>query len=288
MTFRPVPLVGTIVLFGFLFVSCGNEPSIVEPGPVDGETPTSSIVEAQDDEPTELETNGESTPTPTIATSPEDQNVAAGEAGGGDGSEEDVFLVDEDSDNAGAYTELAASGLVLTLDEQACADASAGEAVAAGNDPLDAVIGAVQACASPAAIDDFSSELIVAGGAALPQTEAACVSSRLQSGDEYQPYWAALLEEEPFDFLLADLEVQNRYLELYSECVSVGRAVAGQAGVQLSAPSVGCIDDLYQDREFVRITIEADLSGSVDEQARVNDQLESCLTSDERSSLGLE
>ena len=131
----------------------------------------------------------------------------------------------------------------------------------------------MQSCAAPVAIDDFAAELIVAGGAGLPPDEAACVSSRLQSGDEYQAFWAALLEEEQFDFLLSELEVQNRYLDLYSECVSVGRAVGQQASVALSAPSVGCIDELYQDREFVRVTIEADLSGNAEELERIADQI---------------
>ena len=275
--------VGALVL-----VACTSGDSIVAPGPGDTDTTTTTVAEGDGGE---VETSDE-----TTTTAPEDgTDVDPGENDEGEVQSiepEPVppadFVLDETSDNAAVFTELAISGLVLSLDEQGCADETAAAAVDSGSDELTAVIGAIQTCATASAIDDFSADLIVAGGAPLPATEAACVSARLQSGEEYQPFWAALLEEEPFDFLLADLDVQNRFLELYTECVSVGRAVAAQASVDLSAGTTGCIDGLYADREFVRSSIEADLSGNADDQARINDQIATCLTNDERSALGLQ
>lgn len=197
------------------------------------------------------------------------------------------MVIDQTSDNAAEYTELAASGLVLTLDEQACADDSVDAAIASGEEQLDAVITAVQECASPKAVDDFASLLLSAGGEALPATEAACVAGQLRADDEYRPFWSALFAEEPFDFLAAGLAVQNQYLDLFARCVSVGRALSSQTGAGLSAPTIGCVDDLYADREFVRLTIEADLSADPEDVARVNRQIGSCLTQSEREALGI-
>ncbi len=293
MHIRPL-LFATALLCGLVLAACGEGDSIVEPGP--GETESTTTVPEEDDGDGDGSDSGEVVTDGSTTTNPGGEENSAGDPADEDADadiEEEVsppetFVIDEQSENAAAFTELAVSGLVLSLDEQACADETAATAVADGTGELDAIIGAVQDCASAAAIDDFSSELIIAGGAPLPATEAACVSSRLQTGDEYQPFWAALLEEEPFDFLLADLDVQNRYLDLYTECVSVGRAVSSQADATLSVPTSDCIDGLYDDREFVRVTIEADLSGNVEDQQRINDQIAGCLTADERSALGLE
>ena len=281
-----------------MLASCGQPDSIVEPGPGDTTTTTTTLpdesAETDDDDGDgdEVITNAETTTTAPTDEGDADQDAPANavdaSSGEGGNAQAPTFALDEDSINAGAFTELAESGLVLSLDEQACVDDTAGGEVNAGTTELEAVIAAVQTCATPAAIDDFSAELIVAGGAPLPPTEAACVSSRLQSSDEYGPFWAALLDEEPFDFLVADIEVQNRFLDLYTECVSIGRAVGQQSSATLSAPTIGCIDGLYDDREFVRITIEADLSGNADDQARVSNQISTCLTSQERTALGLE
>jgi hypothetical protein len=271
----------SMVLGAFVLAACGDGESIVAPGPGDPEESTTTIaVDKTEEETDEVVTGGD-----------EDdiEDVTTTEAPGNNGDSlapSTTVVIDENSENAGAYTELAASGLVLTLGEQACADDAAESAVGSGSTSVDAVIEAVQVCASPRAIDDFASSLILAGGNPLPPTESACVSSRLQSTDEYHPFWVALLDEEPFDFLLSDLEVQNRYLDLYTECVSVGRAVGEQANVELSPPTRGCIDDLYNDREFVRVTIEADLSGDLAERDRIDSQIAGCLTSEERDALG--
>lgn len=267
-------------MLALVLAACGEGESIVEPGPGDPEESTTTT--APDEGPDEVVTDGEENAEETSTTTTVGPDDGTGEDAG---TSPTTVVIDESSENAAAYTELAASGLVLTLDEQACADGTAEEAVDAGVDVVDAVIRAVQECASAKAVDDFASGLISAGGLPLPASEAACVSSRLRSAEDYRPFWVALLEEEPFDFLLADLEVQNRYLDLYAECVSVGRAVGAQAGLELSPPTVGCIDDLYRDREFVRITIEADLSGDESERARIDRQLASCLTSDEQQAL---
>ena len=274
-----------------LLAACGNE-SIVEPGPGDtaDETTTTTESESSDvdtaDDDGEVET-AEDAPTTTAGTDADEQSSAAPETidSVDQTTTATTVVIDETSENAAAFTELAESGLVLTLEEQSCADDAAAEADDGGADPVDAVVEAVQSCASPAAIDDFASVLIEAGGGPLPATEAACVSSQLQATEEYRPFWRALLDEEPFDFLLAETEVQNRYLDLYSECVSVGRAVSQQAGLTLSAPTQGCIDGLYDDREFVRVTILADLSGDPDERARIDSQIASCFNSDELAQL---
>lgn len=289
-----VPMLFAVAM---LLSSCGQPDSIVEPGPSDTDTATTVPEEDSSDE-DESNSDEVVTDAATTTTPADTETVEAevdGDVGGGAGSvvegavdAEPAFVVDESSENAAVFTELGVSGLVLSLDEQACADEAAVTAVDEGSSELNAIIAAVQACATPAAIDDFSAELIIAGGAPLPPTEAACVSSRLQSGEAYQPFWAALLETEPFDFLVADTEVQNRFLDLYTECVSIGRALGQQVGVTLSEPTVGCVDGLYEDREFVRVTIEADLSGNVEDQARVNDQIAGCLTSEERSDLGIQ
>lgn len=272
----------SMVLGAFVFAACGDGESIVAPGPGDPEESTTTItVDEIEDETDEVVTGGDEDDIEDVTTT-----AAPGNDGDSSASSTTLVVIDENSENAGAYTELAASGLVLTLAEQACADDAAESAVGSGSTSVDAVIEAVQVCASPRAIDDFASSLILAGGNPLPPTESACVSSRLQSTDEYRPFWVALLDEEPFDFLLSDLEVQNRYLDLYAECVSVGRAVGEQANVELSPPTKGCIDDLYNDREFVRVTIEADLSGDLAERDRIDSQITSCLTSEELRALG--
>lgn len=302
MKSRPCARYVVYLLMMIVAAACTGPDSVVEPGPGEDETTTTTQTsttvspteddsedseETEDDnDPVEVETAdadadaATTTTTAPVAASSEGQAEEAAEA------RPDVFVLDENSENAAVFTELADSGLLLTIDEQACADAAASSAIDDGSSELNAIIDAVRSCAAPVAIDDFASELITAGGAGLPPDEAACVSSRLQSGDEYQAFWAALLEEEQFDFLLSELEVQNRYLDLYSECVSVGRAVSQQAAVTLSAPSVGCIDDLYQDREFVRVTIEADLSGNAEELERIADQITTCLTAEEQALLG--
>lgn len=271
-----------VLVLGLLAGACGEGESIVEPGPGDPEESTSTSEPEVDDGSGELVIGGDDEDVESSTTTQPPSTEASAEQ---PDSSSTTVVINENSENAAAYTELAASGLVLTLDEQLCADAAASAGVDDGDEPVDAVIAAVQECASPRAIDDFASTLIRAGGQPLPPTEAACVSSRLQSTEEYRPFWVALLDEEPFDFLLADLEVQNRYLDLYAECVSVGRAVSQQANVEFSPPTMGCIDDLYRDREFVRVTIEADLSGDPVERERIDSQIASCLTSEERSAL---
>lgn len=272
-----------MVLGAFLLAACGDGESIVAPGPGDpDESTTTTAVDETEDESDDVVTGGDEEDIEDVSTTEAPGQVDDGSSA----PSTSVFVVDENSENSAAYTELAASGLVLTLEEQACADDAAESAVDSGSTSVDAVIEAVQACASPRAIDDFASSLILAGGNPLPPTESACVSSRLQSTEEYRPFWVALLDEEPFDFLLSDLDVQNRYLDLYTECVSVGRAVGEQADIELSPPTVGCIDDLYNDREFVRVTIEADLSGNLADRDRIDSQLAGCLTSEERAALG--
>lgn len=269
-----------------VLTACGQGESIVEPGPGDTEQSTTTTADpaseegqGDDENNDEVVTDGDLDTTSTT--------IAPADGSSGDDAQAppSTFVIDEDSENAAVFTELAVSGLVLSLEEQSCADDATQTSVDAGEDELDAVIGAVQECASPSAVDDFASILIVAGGRSLPATEAACVSSRLRATEEYRPFWTALLEEEPFDFLLADREVQNRYLDLFTECVSVGRAVAEQANAALSPATMGCIDALYTDREFVRVTIEADLSGDPDERQRIDGQIAGCLTAEERDAL---
>jgi len=272
-----------VLVLSLLASACGDGESIVELGPGDPEDSTTTSAPEAEDDSGELVTGGDDEDVDSDTTSQPPSTEGGTEP---PDSSPTTVLIDENSENAAAYTELAASGLVLTLDEQSCADSAAAAGVAGGDEPVDAVIAAVQECASPRAIDDFASTLIRAGGQPLPPTESACVSSRLQSTEEYRPFWVALLDEEPFDFLLADLEVQNRYLDLYAECVSVGRAVSEQANVELSPPTKGCIDDLYRDREFVRVTIEADLSGDPAERERIDGQIASCLTTEETAALG--
>ena len=241
-----------IVLIALIATAC-SESSIVEPGPGNAADDTTTTTEAQDVSDDDdggdgdVETADES-PSTTVDSDGGEQSSDAPEdvaSSAATDSTATTVVIDETSENAEAFTELAASGLVLTLDEQGCADGAALDAANGGADPVDAVVEAVQSCASPAAIDDFAWGLIEAGGAPLPATEAACVSSQLQATEEYRPFWRALLDDEPFDFLLSETEVQNRYLDLFSECVSVGRAVADQANITLSAPTQGCIDTLY-------------------------------------------
>lgn len=274
------------LLFIALIAAACSESSIVEPGP--GDTADQTTTTEPEDSNDEVETADEETSNTIDVDGDEQASEAPEEVELLDPDEPSsvdptatTIVIDETSENAAAYTELAESGLLLTLDEQSCADDAATDAADDGADPIDAVVTAVQTCASPAAIDDFASGLIEAGGAPLPPTEAACVSNQLQATEEYRPFWRALLDEEPFDFLLSETEVQNRYLDLFSECVSVGRAVAQQSQLDLSAPTQGCIDDLYNDREFVRVTILADLSGDTEERARIDNQIAGCFTTAE-------
>lgn len=260
-------------------VACGRGVTEVEPAPgrpddsaTSSTTSTTEPDGDSDDDSGDVVTDG-STSTTSVAAS--------------DDSSTTTIAILAGSDNAEAYTELAASGLVLTIVEQGCADQTVSDLIDTGLDRIDAVISAVQECASPRAVDDFASGLLSAGGQPLPPTEAACVSSRLRSDDSYRPFWVALFAEEPFDFVVAPSEAQDRYLDLFSECVSVGRALSEQIGDLLSPPTIGCIDDLYQDRDFVRTTIEADLTADVDDLNRVNDQIATCLTRAERDALGL-
>lgn len=270
----------------FLCAACGRGESTVDPGPEltdDPSTTTSSVPESDenDGEDAEGELETDDTATTTVAPDPDAETTADGTTSA------TTIVVNPDSENADAYTELGASGLVLTLDEQECADTAVTEAVGGGAERLPALVEGVKSCASPAAVDAFASGLLSAGGADLPAGEAACVASTLRGDDAYLPFWAALFDEDPFDFLAVETDVQNLYLDLFSDCVSVGRALSGQVAGQLSVPSIDCIDSLYSDREFVRVTIEADLSGDPDEIARINQQIRTCLTSDERDRLGV-
>lgn len=287
----PLATVASVVAaLALILAACGQGESTVDPGPEETDTSTSSTTTTtttttpdESDDPSSGDDTDE-VETADVEDSPTTTGVAPSIGGGeGGGAEEGPPLeLLDDTENAAAFIELADSGLVLSVDEQVCVDDTAATAEDDGVSQIDGVIGAVQDCASPRAMDDFASTLILAGGQPLPPTEAACVSSKLRDGDTYRPFWASLLEQEPFDFLLADNDVQNRYLDLYADCVSVGRATAEQTNAALSVPSMGCIDDLYRDREFVRVTIEADLSGNVDDLARIDSQLSSCLTDDER------
>jgi hypothetical protein len=269
--------------------ACGNDQVNTDPGPQQPDETTTTTEADGDDDTSDVVTDDStsSTSTTIVVVDGDGDDVGVGDGDGDDDGPTTTFIVDESSLNANAFIELADAGLVLDLDAQECADTSVDNGMTAGLDRIDALIGAVKECATPAAVDDFSSELLSAGGAPLPPTEAACVASTLRSDDDYRPFWVALLDVEPFDFLAVDVEVQDRYLDLFADCVSVGRALSEQLDAGLSAPTIGCIDALYTDREFVRTSIEADLSGDPDELARVNSQIAGCLTSDERSTLGL-
>ncbi|MGI9607126.1 MAG: hypothetical protein ACR2P0_13395 [Acidimicrobiales bacterium] len=272
-------LLATVIL-GLVAAACSGSETDVGPGPGRPDDGTSTSESPDPDDSDDVATADSVSTT----SSPGTTNTTI--AGSGTGVPSTTFVVDENSDNARAFTELAASGLVLTLEEQACTDDAVESAIDDGVDRLDAVIGGVTDCASARAVDDFASVLLSAGGASLPPTEAACVASHLRTGDDYRPFWQALFDEEAFDFLGVDDEVQTLYLDLFADCVSVGRALADQLAEGLSPPTVGCIDALYQDREFVRITIEADLSGDPAEQARINSQIAGCLSGAERDQLG--
>jgi hypothetical protein len=263
-----------VVIACLVLASCGQGEESLDPGPGQPDEATSTGAPTTDDTRDDVET-AEPAPTTSVVTS------------GVDGTTSTTVVINQESENAQEYTELAASGLVLTLAEQACADEAITREVDDGTERLDGVIVAVQECASPKAVDDFASILISAGGAPLPATEAACVAGQLRADDAYRPFWSALFAEEPFDFLAAETEVQNQYLDLFATCVSVGRALSDQVAVDLSFSSIDCINSLYADREFVRISIEADLSGDPDELARINQQIGTCLTTDERAALDL-
>ena len=264
------------VLICIFLASCGESESIVEPGPGESETETET---STSEAPTELETVETTTSlAPTSTNVPESSEVVETTT---------TFVVIENSENAVAYTELAASGLAMSIGEQTCADERTTSEIDAGLERLDALVVAIQSCAAPAVVDEFSAGLLSAGGAPLPPTEAACVAGRLRSDESYRPFWAALLSESEFDYLASSIEVQDLYIGLFAECVSVGRALASQVGDVLSEPSIACIDGLYDDAEFVRVTIEADLSGDATEVARIDSQIQSCLTSEEREALGL-
>lgn len=254
---------------------CGQGESSVDPSPgrPEDSSTTTSTVEDLDGDGDEVQT-AEPAPTTEVVT---DSGVATST----------TVVINQSSANAVEYTELAASGLVLTLEEQDCADSAVDEALDGGIGRLEAIITAVQTCASPKAVDDFAAVLLSAGGERLPATEAACVAGQLRLGDDYRPFWSALFAEQPFDFLAADSDVQNQYLDLFARCVSVGRALSEQTETDLSPATIGCVDDLYADREFVRSTIEADLSANIEDVRRVNDQIGACLTQAERFALGL-
>ncbi len=283
---RVVALVATIVL---LVTACSDEPSIVEPGPGPDST-TTTTPEAD----SEVET-AEATSTTVLDGTPDGDDVdAEPDTGGQDASDATSLagtgdtgdtgateaVIVEDSPNADAWRALADAGLVLTVDEQTCADSTV-------DDPDGAeIVAAVRRCASATTVDAFSAELLPAGGQSLPPSEASCVSDRLRTDESILGFWEALVADGSFDFLLADRDVQEQYLGLYSSCVSVGRALSDQIGGILSAPTIGCIDELYRDTEFVRTTIEADLSGDATEIARVDQQISGCLNADERAALG--
>lgn len=272
-----------------LAVACGRGSSSVDPGPGQPEettsTSTTDAPEDEDDDAGDDNEGGDTDQVETVDDAPATTVVAAGDEDAE--TTATTIVVDPNSENADAYLELGASGLVLSLDEQACADDAVTANVQDGAERLNALVDGVKECASPVAVDTFASGLLSAGGTDLPANEAACVAATLRSDDGYLPFWAALFDEEPFDFLAAETGVQNLYLDLFSDCVSVGRALSNQVGGELSVPSIDCIDSLYADREFVRVTIEADLSGDADETDRVNQQVRTCLSSDERDRLGV-
>jgi len=266
-----------VVITCLMLASCGEGEDSLDPGPgrPDEATSTTSTGAPTTGDTSDDVRTGEPAPTTSVVTSVVDTTTAT------------TVIINQESENAQEYTELAASGLVLTLAEQACADEAIGRELDGGAQRLDGVIVAVQECASPKAVDDFASILISAGGAPLPATEAACVAGQLRADEAYRPFWSALFAEDPFDFLQAETDVQNQYLDLFATCVSVGRALSDQVAVDLSFSSIDCIDSLYADREFVRFSIEADLSGDPDELARINQQIGTCLTTDERAALDL-
>jgi len=270
-----------------LMSACGADQVNTDPGPQQPDETTTTTTADADGDDSDVVTDDSTSSTSTTIVVVDGDGDATGDGDGDDDGPTTTFIVDESSLNANAYIELADAGLVLDIDAQGCADVSVDNGVAAGLDRTDALIGAVKECATAAAVDDFASELLSAGGGPLPPTEAACVASTLRRDDSYRPFWVALLDVEPFDFLAVDVEVQDRYLDLFADCVSVGRALSEQLDAGLSAPTVGCIDELYTDREFVRTSIEADLSGDPNELARVNSQIAGCLTTAERTSLGL-
>jgi hypothetical protein len=276
------------ILFALILVACGRGESTVDPGPelTDEATTTSTTVapDPDDEEDVDDDQDGDVVTDDSVSTTAAPDPDATTDA---EGTTATTIVVNPDSENAEAYLELGASGLVLSLDEQDCADAAVTEAIDTGVARLPALVDGVKSCASPAAVDAFASGLLSAGGSDLPANEAACVASTLRGDDAYLPFWSALFDEEPFDFLAADTEVQNLYLDLFSGCVSVGRALSNQIAGELSVPSIDCIDRLYADREFVRVTIEADLSGDPEEIARINQQIRTCLTGDERDRLGV-
>ena len=219
---------GLLLAVVVVAVACGRGVTDVEPAPGQPTTTASTTT----------------TDAPSTTTTGDGGDVVAGDStsttSGSLGETTTTFVVLEGTENEEAYVELAASGLVLSLDEQECADDSVRSDIDAGVDRLDAVITAVTGCAAPVAVDDFASGLLSAGGQPLPPTEAACVSSRLRTDDAYRPFWAALFAEEPFDFLVAPTDAQDRYLDLFAECVSVGRALSEQIGGVLSPPTIAC------------------------------------------------
>lgn len=269
------------LMLAILLAACGRGEAEIDSGPTqpdetpsDPSTSTTRPEDDDDDQTDDVETDDGTNNATSTSSVPE----AAGAT---------TVVIDENSENADAYIELAASGLVLSLVEQGCTDDEVESEIDDGVERIDAIVAAVKSCAAPKVIDDFASLLISAGGEPLPRTEAACVASRLRSDDDYLPFWAALFAEESFDFLVVELDVQNLYLGLFSECVSVGRALSTQLGDGLSSSTIGCIDALYSDREFVRVTIEADLSGDAEDLTRIDNQISGCLSTSEREALGL-
>ncbi len=281
--------------------ACSDEPSIVEPGPGPEDSTTTTVDELVTSD--SADDGDESADSDDIVDDSQAESVVDGSDDAGDGngdSDEDGtstlagtgppsddgtrVIIEPDSPNAATWQALSDSGLTFDQVEQECAD---DEFDADENEDRDvALLSAIRACAEPATLDDFAAELLPAGGTALPPSEASCVSTALRTDETTSGFWLVLLGEEQFDFLAADRDVQNSYLSLYSSCVSVGRALSDQFGGVLSAPTIGCIDALYADTEFVRTTIEADLSGDPDDVARVDSQIAGCLTSDERATLG--
>ena len=137
------------VLFLVLLAACSEE-SLVEPGPgTDDQTTTTESPELETDEDEddgEVVTSNDA-PTTTQVEADSDEDADSGEltSDAASSATATTVVIDETSENASAFTELAGSGLVLSLDEQSCADTEAEAASADGADPVDAIVVAVQA-----------------------------------------------------------------------------------------------------------------------------------------------
>ena len=140
--FRARPVAGFLLLV-VVAIGCTGPDSVVEPGPADDEPTTTTAntttvvedVETSDIEEPDETTNIETAPpdtspetTTTVAANTEQQaaNESASREPGAERPE--VFEVVENSENAAVFVELADSGLVLTIEEQSCADDTAGSA----------------------------------------------------------------------------------------------------------------------------------------------------------------